>query len=175
MLPGGVNVVRPERATDATFLPVRTEHEVLDDQLTAAGEQFAEGFLSVRPIENVRLLDSHPRQFAALPGKFIGSSRARVCFFSSISSALRALSHSSRETMRCVFIYWIFPELISRAIRSSRKGWLFRAHCSINLGSVQLYDEQAATFRTEPTLRFGSRRLSLVLLGRLRYRINSES
>jgi hypothetical protein len=57
-----VQVIGPERTADAAFLPSRSEHEMLDDQLTAPGKQVAERLLAGRAVEGVRLLDLHPRQ-----------------------------------------------------------------------------------------------------------------
>src|SRR5258708_830126 len=61
----GVEVVRPERARRASFLPVRAEHEVVDDKLALAGEEVGERLLPVRAVEDVVLLDLLPRQLLA--------------------------------------------------------------------------------------------------------------
>jgi hypothetical protein len=61
----GIEVVGQERAALAPFFPVGTEHEMVDDQLAAAGEEIRERLLAVRTVEDVIPLDSFPRQFAA--------------------------------------------------------------------------------------------------------------
>src|ERR1700722_11997987 len=122
MLTRPVNVVRPERAAVTAFLPVGTEHEVLNDQLAAAGEQVAEGFPSVWPIENVRLLRSHPRQLASLTGKFIAGpglfflldqkrlAGAQPFFARNDEVCLHNFSMSARTATSdvCVFIFVFF-------------------------------------------------------------------
>src|SRR5713226_8428703 len=55
----------------AAFLPFRPEHEVINDQLTLAAEEVDERLLSARPVENILLLYSFPRQFTALSAQFI--------------------------------------------------------------------------------------------------------
>jgi hypothetical protein len=63
--------VGPERAAGATFVPVRAEHEVVDDELAAAGEQVRQRLLAVRAIKYIGLLDLDPGQLAALSGELI--------------------------------------------------------------------------------------------------------
>ena len=69
--PRGIEVVGQERAGLASFFPVGSEHEMVDDQLAAAGEQIGERLRAVRAFEHVVLLDPFPRQFAALPAQFV--------------------------------------------------------------------------------------------------------
>ena len=57
----GIEVVGPEGAVLAAFLPVRVEHEVVDDELIPSGEEIAERAASVRTLEDVVLLDALPR------------------------------------------------------------------------------------------------------------------
>src|SRR5260370_33132152 len=61
-----LEIVGPERAALAPLLPVGREHEMVDDQLRAPGEQVAERDLAVRPIEHVRLVDADPREIVPL-------------------------------------------------------------------------------------------------------------
>src|SRR5262249_8336327 len=61
-----LEIVSPERTALAPLLPLRREHEMVDDQLRALGEQVAERDLSVRSVEHVRLVDPHPWEFAPL-------------------------------------------------------------------------------------------------------------
>jgi hypothetical protein len=50
-------MVHVEGAAGAGFLPLRTEHEVINDELAFAVEQIGERFLAARGIENVVLFD----------------------------------------------------------------------------------------------------------------------
>src|SRR3546814_12742666 len=63
-----VTVVGHEGATRATLLPSRAEHEVLHQQLPAALEQVGKAAPALGCVENVILVDAHPRQRAALAG-----------------------------------------------------------------------------------------------------------
>ena len=60
-----VGVVGHVGAARAALLPARREHEVLHQELVAAGEQIGQRLPAVRPIEGVRLVDANPRQLPA--------------------------------------------------------------------------------------------------------------
>src|SRR6266542_1077650 len=66
-----VNMVGHERAAWTAFLPIRSEHEVVNDQLAASGEQLGERYLAPRRIEVVVLLKLHPRQLAPLGAQLV--------------------------------------------------------------------------------------------------------
>src|SRR5437762_1120013 len=66
-----VEVVGPEGAAAAADLPVRTVHEVVDDELAALAEEIREHFPAVLALEDVFLLDPLPRQVPALPAELI--------------------------------------------------------------------------------------------------------
>ena len=73
-----VGMVGHERAACAALLPVRSEHEVLDDQLALSCEEVRERKTSVAAVEAVVLFDLHPRKRPAfrservhLPGKLL--------------------------------------------------------------------------------------------------------
>src|SRR5215471_2014470 len=70
-----VEIVRPTRAMRATGIPIWTEHEVIDDQLTAAVEQLRQGLVSVRPLEYIILAHALPGQLAALLAQPIAHAR----------------------------------------------------------------------------------------------------
>jgi hypothetical protein len=56
-----IDMIDKERAAFATLLPIsdgRTEHEMVDDQLTPSVEEVIERLLAVRGIEDVVLLKS---------------------------------------------------------------------------------------------------------------------
>lgn len=61
-----IEMIREERAARASSLPIRTEHEVIDDQLAAAIEEIGKRFPAGRRIENIVFLDLHPGQGHAL-------------------------------------------------------------------------------------------------------------
>src|SRR5579872_400859 len=69
--PWRIEVVGQERTALASFFPGRTEHEVIDDQLASSTEEFVKSQRAFGTFEHVILLDSFPRQFAALPAQFI--------------------------------------------------------------------------------------------------------
>ncbi|MNP47369.1 hypothetical protein D3C76_1414190 [compost metagenome] len=68
---GAVEVVGQERAAGAAFLPAFAEHEVVDQQLAAAGEQVAEVQAALGAFEAVVLFDPYPGQGAAGFAQFI--------------------------------------------------------------------------------------------------------
>src|SRR5438093_13705724 len=48
----------------AALVPIRAEHEVINDEPALAAEQLAERHLAIRPVKDVFLFDLHPRQLA---------------------------------------------------------------------------------------------------------------
>jgi hypothetical protein len=68
-------VVHGHRAPVASLILVGTEHEVVDEQLSAALEQIEQGRLAVRALEDVGLVDENPRQPAAVGGERIACAR----------------------------------------------------------------------------------------------------
>jgi hypothetical protein len=74
---------------------------MVDDQLAASVEEIRKRFFALRGVKHVRLFDFDPRQRAALPAKFIA---LPVNSFSFLSSSLRVLTHSSRETIACASV-----------------------------------------------------------------------
>src|SRR5262249_42909958 len=67
-------VVGPERAARTTLLPVRPQHEVIDEKLTLAAEQVGEGEFSFGPFKDITLVDPHPGQLAPLARKVVAQS-----------------------------------------------------------------------------------------------------
>src|SRR5471030_1033220 len=57
-----VEVVRPVGAAGAALVPVWSEHEMLDDQLPAPGEEFGQGHATLGRLEDILLLDLLPGQ-----------------------------------------------------------------------------------------------------------------
>jgi hypothetical protein len=68
-------VVGPEGAALAPFLPIRAEHEVLDDELTFPRKELVQALLSVQPLEDILFVDADPRQSATLRAQLIAQSR----------------------------------------------------------------------------------------------------
>jgi len=59
---GAVEMVGQVGAAFATFLPSRSQHKVINDQLVAILEQVGERFLAVRPFEPIFLVDPDYRE-----------------------------------------------------------------------------------------------------------------
>jgi len=62
----------------AAFAPIGAEHEMIDDQLAAAGEEIAESLLSRRRIEYVILLDLDPGECAPFGAKLVAGLGQRL-------------------------------------------------------------------------------------------------
>ena len=56
-----IEIIASERALLAPFLPIGSEHEVVDDQLGAPVEEIGERKSALRPLEPVRLCHALPR------------------------------------------------------------------------------------------------------------------
>ena len=79
-----IDMVNKKRAAFATLLPIpdrRTEHEMVDDQLTPSVKQVSKCFLAVRGIEDVVLLNLNPRQFAPLGAHLVTQTGERLLPF----------------------------------------------------------------------------------------------
>ncbi|MNC68551.1 hypothetical protein D3C75_1191590 [compost metagenome] len=68
---GAVEMVGEKRAAWATFAPAFGEHEVVDQQLAAPGEQVGEAQLAVRALKTVGLFQLDPGQGAAGGGQLV--------------------------------------------------------------------------------------------------------
>jgi hypothetical protein len=66
-----IDVIDFERAADALRLLPRRQHEVFDEKLAASVEQLGQRHFAIRPIENIFLVDLHPRQRPAFRGQLI--------------------------------------------------------------------------------------------------------
>ncbi|MCY1409798.1 hypothetical protein D9M71_251550 [compost metagenome] len=71
VLVGAVDVIAEVRATGAALVPALGEHEVVDNQLTAAAEQVRQFQFAIGPLEMVVLVDFHPGQGAAFGAEFV--------------------------------------------------------------------------------------------------------
>src|SRR5262249_14116193 len=72
-----LEIVSPERAALAGRLPVRMEHEVVDDELRLAAEELAQLHLAGRPVEDI-VLDPDPGEIAALGAERVARPRERL-------------------------------------------------------------------------------------------------
>src|ERR1700692_1154661 len=59
-----VEGIRQERAARTTFLPSRTKHEVIHDQLAPAVKEIGQCLLPLRPVKDIILIPPLPRQLA---------------------------------------------------------------------------------------------------------------
>src|SRR5882724_11614979 len=66
-----VEMIRQVATAFATLPPTRTEHEVIDHQLTVTIEEIGQRFPAVWSIENVLLIGLNPWQLAAMPAQFV--------------------------------------------------------------------------------------------------------
>src|SRR5271169_1729743 len=69
--PHAVEMVGEKRTARTAFLPSRTEHEVIDNQLAATVEEISQQYFSVWAVEDVLLLDFLPWHLAALAAQLI--------------------------------------------------------------------------------------------------------
>src|SRR6266516_801223 len=72
---GAVKMVRQVRAALATLIPPRTQHEMIDDQLTATAEKIGQRFFTSRSVENVFFIDLNPWQLPPMAAYFIAQPR----------------------------------------------------------------------------------------------------
>ena len=91
-----VKMVGHKRAARASLFPVGMEHEVVDDQLAAPGEEIGQGFPAIWAVEGISLsIFTHgsSRRWR------LTSSRNFVNSFSRVSKSLRATTHCSLDTI----------------------------------------------------------------------------
>src|SRR4029077_13124867 len=68
---GAIEMIRQVRTALATLLPAWAEHEMIDNQLAATVEEIGQRFFAIRSVENIRLADVSPWQFASMPAHFV--------------------------------------------------------------------------------------------------------
>src|SRR5436190_2028152 len=66
-----VKMIGKIRAARAALFPAGTEHEVIDDELATAFEQFGERLFAARAVEYVVLVNLDPGQFAPPPAQLV--------------------------------------------------------------------------------------------------------
>jgi hypothetical protein len=74
-----VEMICEIRATRASFTPIRSEHEVADDELAAPAEEIGQRYFAARPFEDVVLLDPDPGQLATFGAQSV--TRSGQCVF----------------------------------------------------------------------------------------------
>src|SRR6516164_1848288 len=75
MLERALDMVDLEGAADAALLLSRRQHEMLEDELAAPGEEIAQAHLSLRGVEEIWLLDPDPGQLPALGAQPVAQPR----------------------------------------------------------------------------------------------------
>src|SRR4051812_6418430 len=81
-----LQAVGPDRTERAVVLPLRTEHEVVDDELTPSVEEIRQRPLSAHTIKDVRFRHFLPRQRAALLVQLVPKPRELLFFFEKCGS-----------------------------------------------------------------------------------------
>jgi len=76
-----VDVIAQERTARATLLPIRTEHEMIEDQLTASVEEIGQRLFALRAVEDILLVDLDSRQLATLVAKRVSLMRELLLLF----------------------------------------------------------------------------------------------
>jgi len=61
-----IETVGPKRTTPAPFLPIRREHEVIDQELASSFEEIRQRLLPARSCKEIILADLNLGQFPAL-------------------------------------------------------------------------------------------------------------
>jgi hypothetical protein len=64
-----IEMIELERASNTALFPTGTKHKMLDDQLAMYAKEIGKGFLAVRTVEDIGLLDLDPWQCAPLGGE----------------------------------------------------------------------------------------------------------
>src|SRR4029453_2336510 len=70
-----IEPVRDRRATRATCLVIRYEHEVVDEKLRASPEEISQRGAPLLGLELVRLVDPHPWQLLSAPRQLVAAPR----------------------------------------------------------------------------------------------------
>jgi hypothetical protein len=73
-----LGVIGFERTAGAPCVPLRAEHEMMDDELIVPAEQVGERLFSLRRVEDISLLDFGPGKGAALGGDEIAQACQRL-------------------------------------------------------------------------------------------------
>src|SRR6187399_3205844 len=102
-------MVSHERTARAALLPVWSKHEVLDDQLVSPREEVRKGHLAARCVEDVVLLDLHPRQLAPFGAQLVAQAGAFLFLLQQLLAScdpflLRNYLVVSLRCLRCRYI-----------------------------------------------------------------------
>ena len=88
---GAVEAVGDRRARRAAGLVLRPQHEVVDEELRAAGKQVREGCGATLGLEGVFLVDAHPRQLASFPRELVTPARVLLLRLQQLTARLQPL------------------------------------------------------------------------------------
>ena len=101
-----VEVIGEEGAAGASRLPIRPEHEMIDDELAAVAEEIGEAFAPFGRIETVVLVNLDPGQRPALriqaiarPGVFLFSRQQRAARLQPLLARYHGIFHV--DLLRC--------------------------------------------------------------------------
>ena len=95
-----VEAVGDRRAARAAFVPVGVEHEVVHDQLRTAVEQVGERGFALLGVEDVVLVDAHPRQLSPLAGEVVVQARQLLFGLEQLEPFLEPLLTGSGAMLR---------------------------------------------------------------------------
>src|SRR5262249_38173014 len=73
-----VEAVGDRRARRAPAGKIRSEHEMIDEELGASTEEVRERSAPVIGLESIRLADAHPRQLLPAPRQLVALARERL-------------------------------------------------------------------------------------------------
>src|SRR2546421_4244824 len=73
-----VEAVRDRRAQRAPCRVLRSEHEVIGEELRASSEEIGEGCCALVGLETVLLVDSNPGELLSPPREFVATPRQRL-------------------------------------------------------------------------------------------------
>src|SRR5215469_13643195 len=84
-----VDGVGYHRTARTAFRPLRAEHEVINHELRAAGEELGQRYSALGPVEYVILFDFDPGQFAPVAAELVAEPSKHFLFFQQRSARLK--------------------------------------------------------------------------------------
>src|SRR5450432_2470878 len=117
---GAIEAVCDCRAGRTPCCVVRSEHEVIDEQLRASAKQIREGRRTVVRFEVVLLVDPNPGQLAALPRHFVAALGQRLLGVEQLQPSSKPL----RTCSCCMTAHDFSPRC-----RANR--WMWCARCDV--------------------------------------------
>src|SRR5688500_19415675 len=80
-------MIGDKRAAWTAFFPIRSKHEVVNDQLASPRKEIRQSYLSVWSGEDIILVDLHPRKFATFRTQFVEQSNRFLLFLQQLFSS----------------------------------------------------------------------------------------